>query len=125
MRAFLFAVTLVFMLTVAACGGQSGLPSPANTVFAAKNTFVGLQTTAIQYTSLPRCGAPTSPPLCSDQATVLTIRKLNNDAVTTLDAAEKTVRDPTSSTSAQQAAANSSTNAVGALQTVLTQTKGK
>lgn len=108
-----------FALTACAANNQGNLPSSQNTVFALKNAFATAQTAALQYTTLPRCGAPTSPPLCSDAGTVATIRKYNNDAVVALDAAEKTVRDPHASSSATQAAIIAAQNAVTALQQIV------
>lgn len=112
-------IAIALAASLAGCGASSNTPSPANTVIAAKNTFAGIQTLAIQYTSLPRCGAPTSPPLCSDASVVAKIRTGNADAVTALGAAEATVRDPTASTSTVNAAVIGATNAVAALQTIL------
>lgn len=115
------SLVLAFALIVGACAAnnQGSLPSAQNTVFALKNTFASAQTAAVQYVTLPRCGQPASPPLCSDAAIVAEIRKYNGDAVVALDAAEKTVRDPTASASATQAAIIGAKNAVAALQQIV------
>lgn len=117
----LSTLALASALVIAGCAAnnQGSLPSAQNTVYALKNTFASAQTAAIQYTSLPRCGQSTSPPLCSDAGVVAQIRKYNGDAVVALDAAEKTVRDPTASTGAMQAAIVGAQNAVTALQQIL------
>lgn len=116
---FVLSLLAAFALTACAPNNQGSLPSTQNTVYAMKNAFAAAQTAAIQYVTLPRCGSPTSPPLCSDAGTVGTIRTYNGSAQTLLDAAEKTVRDPTASTSAQNAAIVAAQNAITALQQVI------
>lgn len=116
-------VALLLVGLVAACANQNTGPSPANIVYAAKQTFVGAQTLAIQYVSLPRCGQPSSPPLCSDQGVVDAIKKGNNDAVIALDAAEKTVRDPNASGSVVNAAVVGAQNAVAAFTAIVNANK--
>lgn len=115
------ALVFAFALVVAGCASnnQGSLPSAPNTVYALKNSFATAQTAAVQYTSLPRCGQPSSPPLCSDVAVVAEIRKYNGDAVVALDAAEKTVRDPNASAGAAQAAIIAAQNAVTALRQIV------
>lgn len=115
----LFAIGALALLAGCATGATGATPSQQNVVLASKNSLVGAQTLAIQYTSLPRCGAPTSPPLCSDAAVVTGIRKANSDAVVALDAAEKAVRDPTATSSAINEAIAAATNAITALQTIV------
>ena len=107
------------MLTLLGACASGATPSQQNLVLASKNTLVAAQTLAIQYTSLPRCGAPTSPPLCSDTGIVTAVRKANADAVVALDAAEKVVRDPAATSSAVTEAVSAATNAVTALQTIV------
>lgn len=109
---------IVLLGLLSACS-SGATPSQQNVVLASKNTLVAAQTLAIQYTSLPRCGAPTAPPLCSDAGVVTSIRKANADAVVALDAAEKVVRDPTATSSAINEAIAASTNEVNALQTIV------
>lgn len=104
-------------LALAACGDKA--PSPASQVYAAKNAYEAALIGAVAYNNLPRCGTPTSPPACSDQAAVGAIRKANDAARTTLDAAEKTVRDPTVNADVKAAIVVGATNAVSALQAIL------
>ena len=75
---------------------------------------------AVTYNNLPRCGAPTSPPVCSDPGAIIAIRKANTAAQAALDAAETTVRTPGVTASVATAATVSATNAVAALQSILT-----
>lgn len=111
----LLAFTLAFAL--AACQQQG--PSAPSAVYATKNAYEAALIVAVQYNNLPRCGAPTSPPLCSDQAAVEAIRKANVATRTALDAAEKTARDPAVSADAKAAVVLSANNAVAALQAIL------
>lgn len=117
----------VALLLVAACAqnNQGSLPSPANTVYALKNTLASAEIVAVQYNSLARCGRPTSPPLCSDAGVISIVRQSNDDARIALDAAEKTVRDPNVSKSAADAAVVSAQNAVGAFQAITSKLKVK
>lgn len=110
-------LALALVLLVGACAGVS--PSQQNLVLASKNTLAASQTLAIQYTSLPRCGQPMSPPLCSDAGVVGQIRKLNADAVVALDAAEKVVRDPAATSSAASEAIDAASKAISAFQTIV------
>lgn len=117
------AVVCALLLLAACASGPT--PSQQNVVLASKNTLVAAQTLAIQYTSLPRCGQSTSPPLCSDAAVVISIRKANADAVVALDAAEKVVRDPAASSSAIAEATAAASQAITALQTIVANHKVK
>lgn len=112
-------LALAGALFLPACAGQDKGPSPANIVYAAKQSLVAAQTIAIQYTSLPRCGKPTSPPLCSDESAVAAIRKANADAVLALDRAEAVVRDPNATSSALNLAVSSVTAAVAAFKGIV------
>lgn len=106
-------LTIGLLLTLAACGGAT--PSQQNLALAATNAYAAAQEVAIQYTSLPRCGAPTSPPLCSDAGTVTTIRQANTNGVVAIKALQSVVRDPNATSSAINeaiAAANAATAAL-------------
>ena len=109
---------IIAALALSACA-SGATPSQQNLVYAAKQSFVAAQTLAIQYTSLPRCGLPESPPVCSDVGVVSVIRKANADAVVALDSAEKVVRDPNATSSAINEAIASATEAVRAMQAIL------
>jgi hypothetical protein len=117
-RRSLLASPLVLVVVLLAACGQQG-PSSASSVYAAKNAYEAALIGAVTYNNLPRCGAPTSPPVCSDQSAVGAIRKANDAARTTLDAAEKTVRDPTVTADTKAAVVLGATNAVSALQAIL------
>lgn len=110
---------LLAVLLLAACSGQQK-PSAANQVFAAWNAYEAALIVAVRYNELPRCGRPSSPPLCSDAAIVAQVRTANGAARAALDAAEKTVRDPTLRDDVKLAAVEGATNAIAALQAILT-----
>jgi len=110
---------LSLLLAVGACQATSSTPSSASQVYAAKNTYEAALILAVNYNNLPRCGAPTSPPLCSDTNAVAVIRKANDAARKALDGAEKTVRDPNLTTDAKTGAVVIATNAVTTLQGII------
>jgi hypothetical protein len=114
------AAALSLALALGGCAATSSTPSSASQVYAAKNAYEAALVVAVQYNNLPRCGKPTSPPICSEQSGIDAIRKANTAARTALDAAEKTVRDPAASASATAAASLAATNAVTAMQSILT-----
>ena len=114
-------LAILALLMVAACNPTtSNVPSPAASVYAAKNAYEAALIAAVTYNNLPRCGAPTSPPVCSDAGAIIAIRKANTAAQASLDAAETTVRTAGVSTNAATAAVTAATNAVAALQAILT-----
>lgn len=98
---------------------QEGKPTPAALVYATKNSYEAALIVAVRYNELPRCGAPTSPPLCSDAGAVTLIRKSNDAARITLDAAEATARDPKITEGTKEASVTAAVNAVAALQAIL------
>ena len=113
-------VTVIATALFLALGGCSGglPPSAQNDVFAAKTAYGAALTLAVAYNGLPRCGTPTSPPLCSDQAVVLQLRKADQVASLALDQAEAVVRNPLSSASLIAAAVQSASGAVKTLQMI-------
>lgn len=113
-------LAIVLLLAVGACAATTSMPSSASQVYAAKNAYEAALIVAVHYNALPRCGAPTSPPLCSDASAVAAIRKANVAAQAALDAAETTVRTPGITSSVAAAAVTAATNAVTALQSILT-----
>jgi len=112
-------IAIVALLAVGACAATPSTPSSASQIYAAKNTFEAALIVGVRYNALPRCGAPTSPPLCSDASAVAAIRKANVAAQAALDAAETTVRTPGVTSSVAAAAVVAATNAVGAMQAIL------
>lgn len=108
-------------VSLAACAnsGQSGSPSPAASVFAAKTAYAGALSVAVRYNALPRCGQPASPPICSDQGVIVQMRKASDVAAGALDSAESIVRQPGVRDSLAIAAAATATEAVKVLQLTL------
>ncbi len=93
--------SLFLVLLVGACASSSGQPlSPAAQVFAAKTAYQAPLQIAVTYNNLPRCGVPKTATLCSDQAVVVQLRKANDAALASLDAAEGIARTPGISSSA-------------------------
>jgi hypothetical protein len=114
---------LVLVVALAACS-SGATPSQQNLLLAATNGYAAAQTVAIQYTSLPRCGQPKSPALCSDPGAVATIRSANSKGVIALNAAQSVVRDPSATSSAINEAIASANAAVSALNQAIP-TKGQ
>lgn len=114
MRPILIVAAMAALVT--ACGGSA--PSAQSDVFAAKTAYGAALTVAVAYNGLPRCGAPTSPPLCSQASVVLQLRKADQVASLAIDQAETVVRSPSSSASMIAAAVQSATGAVKVLQQV-------
>lgn len=115
-------VGLLSLALLAGClttGGDTK-PSPAALAYATKNSYEAALIVAVRYNELPRCGKSTSPPLCSDQAAVETIRKANAAARVALDKAEKIVRDPALKDDAKATAVAAAVEAVDALKAILT-----
>ena len=75
-------VALVGLLGLSACGSTTAVVS-------AENALATAETLATQYVKLPACGAPTSPPLCSDAATVAKIKAADNVAYAAVKGFEK------------------------------------
>lgn len=119
MRPILIVAAMAGFLTACA-GSGSPPPSAASDVYSAKAAYGAALTLAVGYNGLPRCGAPTSPPLCSQASVVLQLRKADQVASLALDQAELVVRNPLSSASLIAAAVQSATGAVKVLQQVET-----
>ena len=120
MRPILIVAALAGILAAGGCSSSGSAPSPQADVYAAKASYGAALTVAVRYNGLPRCGAPTSPPICSDAAVVLQLRRADAVASVALDQAESVVRSPLSSASLIAAAAQSATGAVKVLQAVIT-----
>lgn len=81
----------VFVLTlVASCAGVTAPQSPAQAVFAAKQSYAVALTAAVAYKRLPPC--PTVSNVCSDPAIVSQLQKIDTASSALLDGAEATVR---------------------------------
>jgi hypothetical protein len=92
----------------------------ANTVLATKTAYEAVLVVAVDYNNLPRCGASTSPPLCSDAGVVAQLRKADVAASAAISAAENAVRTLGTSATVITAAVVTATNAVAALQSIVT-----
>lgn len=103
--------------------GQPTLTDLRNKVYAAKLGYEAALTVAVQYNALPRCGRPTSPPICSSADLVVQLRKADAAASTTLDAAENIVRGTNPDTSVASAAISAAEQAVAALTVAVAKTK--
>ena len=107
-----------------AFAGALALSACASTGSVALYETTGALTTAINiattYARLPTCAAG-SPVICSDPATVTRIQTAASAAVAADQAAQITLKDPTASAAAQQAAVASAAAALAQL-TSLTST---
>lgn len=107
----------ILLATLAACApvpaGQS--LTPQQQVFQIESNYKAALDIANAYVALPRCGQPTSPPLCSKSETIIALQKANATVMPLLAAAQKTVTDPTVSSGGAQAAVTAAANAQVAL----------
>lgn len=121
MRRFL---ALLIVATLTACSAVNVATAPvdvttlAKSAYTAKATYAGLLTVAVAYNSRPRCGAPTSPILCSDAAIVDQLRKASAAADAATQAAENAVRNLGANTTVIQAAVAAAEQAVSALRAI-------
>jgi hypothetical protein len=110
-------IVAVLLITLAACAtapaGQS--LTPQQQVFQIESNYKVALDIANAYVALPRCGQPTSPPLCSKSETIVALQKANATVMPLLAAAQKTVTDPTVSAGGAQAAVTAAANAQVAL----------
>lgn len=115
-------ILLAFLLLVGACASvpANDMVAASKAAYTAKATLDGLVVIAGKYNGLPRCGAPTSPVLCSSQPVVDQLRKaaLAGDAAT--QSAENAVRTLGTSPDVVNAAVTAATSAVGAFQQIVT-----
>ena len=103
------------MLLLAACGSLTGT-TPAGDVYAVRSGYNVVLTAAVAYVELPRCGAPTSPRLCSEPKVAEQLVKADLAAKATLDAAENVARNtPGADARTAIAAANEAISAVAAI----------
>lgn len=120
MKTIVSALMLGLMLALGACAPSApGGGSPATVVLQAQLAYAIPLTAAVEYNNLPRCGRPTSPPLCSDQNAVEEMRKANVAARATLDAAERTVRDPAATADVKAMIATGAVNSVDAFKAIV------
>lgn len=119
MRPILIVAAMAGFL--AACAGSGSGPAPAaSDVYSAKAAYSAALGVAVRYNQIPRCGSPTSPPVCSAASVVQQLRKADNVAEASLDQAESVARSPSANASVLAAAVQSATAAVQVLQTILT-----
>ena len=83
-----FVALLAFTL-LSACASVTG-QTPAQTVFAAKQSYAVALTAAVAYKHLPAC--PTPAKVCSDPKVVAQLQKIDDASAALLDGAEVTVR---------------------------------
>jgi hypothetical protein len=88
---------VLMALVLAGCQtlGLASSPTPAQSVFAAKETFLAAVVVADKYKALPTCTAPMVTIVCKKDSVVVALQKAANAANASLDAAQATVTDPT------------------------------
>ncbi len=119
-RAIPLAFALLCLVGCQTTPQGGGVPSAKSQVYAAKTAYQAVLLIAVRYNRLPRCGQPTSPPLCSDPTVVTELRQGDKIAQATLEGAEAVVYRPAVEASVAFAAAASATEAVKLLQTIIT-----
>lgn len=121
MRRILTIAATALFLALGACQttGGSQPTDPASVVFSAKTSYAAALSVAVRYANLPRCGKPTSPPICSDPSVVLQLRKADEVASVALDQAEAMVRTPNVNPGLAATAVQSAVGAVKVLQQVV------
>lgn len=87
--------------------------------FAARSAYAGVLRLMAEYVSLPRCGQPTSPSVCSSQGAVNEMRKLELAADAATKGAVDIARAPTKSSIALANAVNDAQRAVEAFRNVV------
>jgi len=113
MRKLFLAAALI--LTLAACATQP--ESPAQTVYATQTAYAAALSLAVQYKSLPVCGA-TGVVVCSNPEVVKQILQADDTAYVALQAAQVAVRNPATGTTAEKAIAYAN-QAVGAFTAIV------
>lgn len=88
MRSFLLAIPLMLL---AACTQPE---SPAQAVYLAQSNYAAALRAELAYSSLPRCGKPTSPKLCSDVDVIRKVQKADDVAWAAIGEAQDAVRTP-------------------------------
>lgn len=92
--------------------------SPAGQVFALKTGYQAPLVLAVAYNKRPPCGAG-APILCRDAAIVSQMRKANDAALATLDAAESIARTPGVTMSAVTLSIAAAENSVKAFEAIV------
>jgi hypothetical protein len=94
-------------------------------IYAAGSGYAAALKVAIAYASLPRCGQPASPPVCSDQRIVSQVSDAAQLARPVIDAALDTAASTSASDSALSQASTAAGNALAAFRAVVAQIEGK
>lgn len=125
MNKILSAVVLAFALSGCAAVSAPAQPLPAATIvglqndaLAAKIAFQAGALITVAYIERPRCGRPTSPPLCSDQAAVDVMRMALTAGDNATKAAEAAAKALTPDTTALQALVLAAQQSVVALNAI-------
>ncbi len=84
-------ILLVLPILLMACTKPD---TPAQDVYAAESTYAGALRLELAYSDLPRCGKPSSPPLCSDQKVLKSVRTADDAAWEAIQQAQTAVRTP-------------------------------
>lgn len=116
----LFA-SVALALALSGCALFEAAETPAQKVYAARVSYGAALKVALQYESLPRCGQPTSPAICSDAKAVDIIRQAQTAADTALNSAEATVLTPGFGDNVYTSAAISAVNAAAAFSEISNQ----
>lgn len=105
------------LAALAACASLEA-ETPAQRVFALKSEYRAVLGLAVDYESLPRCPAVTTP-VCSEPAVVELLRRADGRAEIAMDRAEQVVRSPAASQGAVALAVEAAGAAVAVLRQIL------
>ena len=119
MKRFLFRLLApgLLLAALAACPSLEA-ETPAQRVFALKAEYRAVLALAVDYESLPRCPAVTTP-VCSEPDVVELLRRADARASLALDGAEQVVRSPAASAGDLALALEAARAAVAVLRQVL------
>jgi uncharacterized membrane protein len=82
---------LLPLLLAVACGSPA---SPAQYVYQIESDYAVALRAELAYEALPRCGKPSSPPVCSDLAVAKKVRTVSDAAWIAIQNAQEAVRTP-------------------------------
>lgn len=92
------ALSALFLFALVACSGQTVPPAdaelPDRIVYRTQGYYNAAVAAETAYAKLPACGAPTSPPLCSDSSVKKKVRKIDEMAYAAIKEAQVAVRTP-------------------------------
>lgn len=115
----LFQTASTVVATASAPVGTQTLAQAKDAVYAAKSSYGAALVAMTDYARLPRCGAPTSPPICSSQPALNAMEQSRKSVSTAINTAEAAVLSTTPDTTVFNAAVAAAQQAYSALVSIL------